>query len=440
MFLALCSVGCEQQNAFVAPPPPEVTVAQPLLAPVAETIEFTGTLEPRQTVEIRARVTGYLQRVAFEDGASVQEGDLLFVIEQEPFEADVESAEAALQKAEAGEQLAKANLQRALQLKKDSAIAEQEVDAANAEVATAAANVKSSQAALKKAKLDLGYTEIRAPISGRIGRHLVDVGNLINKEQTPLAVIENIDPIYAYFNVSEAVLLRFMALVRDKKLPDPAVTPPAMSLALQNDTDFPHQGHLDYTDLGVDPSTGTIRRRAIFPNPDRQLLPGLFVRLQAEIGDPVPKFLVEERAICRDQRGDYLLVVNDENVVEYRPVRLGAQTDSLRVVETGIDTNDSVVVNGLQRARPGSEVQPQRTEMTGTLTESNLTRGATSPEPNIPAPSDTSVAPVEEPADQAPAEQPAAPGPEAATPQDSSTSEGVSSSADASSPSPSAEE
>ncbi len=250
------SLGCEPRNAFVAPPPPEVMVAHPLTASVAETVDFTGATEARQSVQIRARVTGYLQRVAFEDGVNVQEGDLLFVIEPAPFEADVDAAQAALQKAVGLEQLAKANLERALELQKDRAIAKQEVDADTAEVTTATANVKSAEAALRKAKLDLNYTEILAPISGRIGRHLVDVGNLVNKEQTELAVIENIDPIYAYFNVSESVLLRFMALVREKKLPDPSISPPVLNLGLQNEKGFPHQGYLDYTDLGVDPTVG----------------------------------------------------------------------------------------------------------------------------------------------------------------------------------------
>ncbi len=192
-------------------PPPEVTVAQPLTGPVAETFDFTGTTEARQSVQIRTRITGYLQRIGFEDGADVQAGDMLFVIEPAPFEADVDAAEAALQKAVALEQLAKANLERALELQKDRAIAKQEVDADAAELSAATANVKSAQAALRKAKLDLDYTEIRAPINGRIGRHLVDIGNLVTKEQTQLAVIENIDPIYANFNVSETVFLRFMA-------------------------------------------------------------------------------------------------------------------------------------------------------------------------------------------------------------------------------------
>ena len=358
LLLLAGSAGCESRNEFVKPPPPEVTVAQPLLAPVAETFDFTGTTEARATVQICARVTGYLQQVAFADGATVQEGELLFVIEPDPFEADVDAAQASLQKAVALEQLAKSNLERSEELAKGRAISKQQLDADTAELATAAANVKSAAAALRKAKLDLSYTEIRAPIVRRIGRHLVDIGNLVKKEETELAVIENIDPIFAYFNVSESVLLRFMALVREKKLPDPLISPPELTLGLQSEPGFPHRGYLDYTDLGVDPASGTIRRRAVFPNADGQLLPGLFVRLRTEMGDPTSKVLVEERAVCTDQRGAYLLVVNDQDTVEYRPVRLGLQKDRLRMIEEGVVQTDWIVVNGLQRATGNSGTTP----------------------------------------------------------------------------------
>ncbi|MHB8866924.1 MAG: efflux RND transporter periplasmic adaptor subunit [Pirellulaceae bacterium] len=363
LLLLVTAFGCAQRNTFVAPPPPEVTVAQPIRQAVTETLEFTGNTRSPAVVEIRSRVTGYLQKVAFEDGANVEAGDLLFVIDPAPFQADFDLAEAAVQKAQAAEQLAKANLARAVQLQKERAIAQQDVDTANAELASASASVKAAAASLRKAELDLGYAEIRAPISGRIGRHLIDAGNLVNAEQSLLAVIENIDPIFAYFYVSESILLRFMQLVRDQVIPDPAQHPPELQLGLQNDDGFPHQGYLDYRELGVDPTTGTISRRGVFPNPDRVLIPGLFVRLRASLGDPTPKLLVEERAIGTDQRGAYLLVVNDENVVEYRSVKLGVQVGGLRVIEQGVQDSEWVVVNGLQRARPGTPVEPQRTEM-----------------------------------------------------------------------------
>lgn len=363
LLLAIAS-GCEQRNAFVAPPPPEVMVAQPVSQAVTETLEFTGNTRARATVEIRSRVTGHLQKVAFDDGANVQAGDLLFVIDPAPFEADVQLAEATLQKTHAVEQLAKANLARSLELQKKRAIAKQEVDADDAELATATASVRAAEASLRKTKLDLGYAEIHAPISGRIGRHLLDAGNLVNAEQTLLAIIESTDPIYAYFYVSESIELRFMQLVRERKIPDPAQQPPVLQLGLQNEEGFPHQGYLDFRELGVDPTTGTISRRAIYPNADRTLIPGLFVRLRTSLGEPIPKLLVEERAIGTDQRGAYLLVVNDKDTVEYRSVKLGTQVGSLRVIEQGVHDAEWVVINGLQRARPGTTVRPQRTEMT----------------------------------------------------------------------------
>jgi RND family efflux transporter MFP subunit len=260
--------------------------------------------------------------------------------------------------------LAKANLARSLELQKKRAIAKQEVDADDAELATATASVRAAEASLRKTKLDLGYAEIHAPISGRIGRHLLDAGNLVNAEQTLLAIIESTDPIYAYFYVSESIELRFMQLVRERKIPDPAQQPPVLQLGLQNEEGFPHQGYLDFRELGVDPTTGTISRRAIYPNADRTLIPGLFVRLRTSLGEPIPKLLVEERAIGTDQRGAYLLVVNDKDTVEYRSVKLGTQVGSLRVIEQGVHDAEWVVINGLQRARPGTTVRPQRTEMT----------------------------------------------------------------------------
>ena len=364
LLLLATASGCEQRNAFVAPPPPEVMVAQPVSQAVTETLEFTGKTRARATVEIRSRVTGYLQKIAFDDGANVQAGDLLFVIDPAPFEADVQLAEATLQKTHAVEQLAKANLARAVELQKERAIAKQEVDADDAELATATASVRAAEASLRKAKLDLGYAEIRAPISGRIGRHLIDAGNLVNAEQTLLAIIESTDPIYAYFYVSESIELRFMQLVREHKIPDPAQQPPVLQLGLQNEEGFPHQGYLDFRELGVDPTTGTISRRAIYPNADRTLIPGLFVRLRTSLGEPTPKLLVEERAIGTDQRGAYLLVVNDKDVVEYRTVKLGTQVGGLRVIEQGVHDAEWIVINGLQRVRPGTTVRPQRTEMT----------------------------------------------------------------------------
>jgi membrane fusion protein (multidrug efflux system) len=203
---------------------------------------------------------------------------------------------------------------------------------------------------------------MRAPISGRIGRHLVDVGNLILAQQTLLASIVSLDPIHVYFYVSESDLLRFRHMIRENELPDPRDKPPLMRLGLANEQGFPREGQVDFRDLGVNPDTGTIVVRALFPNPQQVLLPGLFVRLQAPIGEPKPRLMIDERAVSTDQRGHYVLVVNKENKVEYRPVELGLAAGGRREVTAGLAPDDWVIVNGLQRARPGATVQPQHAE------------------------------------------------------------------------------
>lgn len=368
--LAICLslVGCRQPNTFVAPPPPMVTVAQPVERAVADTIEFVGTTEATQTVDLRARVNGYLEKILFEDGAMVKAGEPLFQIERAPYQSVLDAAQAALQKAVASLALAQSQYRRMEPLLKNSVVTQEELDVQAAQVETSKADVAAAQAAVRKAELDLGYTTITAPISGRIGRHMVDIGNLVRAETTQLAVMQAIDPIYAYFDVSENDLLRFMAMLRNHELPDPDRNPPVLRLGLANEPGFPHEGRLDFRELGINTETGTAKRRGSFPNSDWQLLPGMFVRIQASIGKPKPRLLVEERAIGADQRGDYLLIVNDKNVVEYRPVQLGIHVGDLRVVEQGVHASDKVVVNGLQRARPGTQVAPEEAKPSASTT------------------------------------------------------------------------
>ncbi len=355
--------GCQQKNAFQSPPPPEVTVARPIERPVADTVQFTGTTEASAKVDLRSQVTGYLKKITFKDGADVKKGELLFVIDQAPFEAKYNSAEANLQKAEAELKLAQSSLRRIQNLYNRSAATETELESQQAQAASKAADVKAAEAAKEEAKLELDYTEIHAPIDGRIGRHLVDVGNLVESDQTLLATIESIEPIYAYFDVSESELLKFREMLRKNELPNPEKHPPALYLGLSDEQGYPHQGHLDFRQLGVDPETGTILRRGVFPNQDRFLIPGLFVRIQATVGEPVKRLLVEERAIGTDQRGSYLLVLSEENKVEYRPVQLGISTDGMRVIRKGVGPQDWVIVDGLQRARPGESVRPKKEKM-----------------------------------------------------------------------------
>ncbi|MGC3971804.1 MAG: efflux RND transporter periplasmic adaptor subunit [Pirellulales bacterium] len=371
--------GCRPQNQFQPPPPPKITVAKPLRQDVIDTIDFTGTTRPIATVELRARVEGYLERIAFTDGATVKAGDLLFVIEKAPFQAAVNVAKANVQKAEAALQLADATLARTQQLVTNNAASQQQLDVDAANRATAAAELAATQAALTQADLNLGYTEIRAPIGGRIGRHLIDVGNLVHAEQSLLGVIESIAPIYAYFNVSERDLLRFMDMMRQHKLPDPTKEPPTLYLGLANEQGFPHEGHLDFRELGVDAGTGTILRRAVYDNADQTLIPGLFVRIRAGVGRPQAKLLVDRAAVGTDQRGDFVLVVNEKNIVEYRTVRLGIAVGDLQVIEDGVGADDRVVLNGLQRARPGSPVAPEESQIEPP--SSNDNQRLTAPQP-----------------------------------------------------------
>jgi RND family efflux transporter MFP subunit len=355
----LGTAGCGQRHVFKPPPPPSVTVARPIVRKVTDWIEFTGTTRATATVELRSRVKGYLQRIAFSDGMHVEAGDLLFVIEKTPFEAELESARANLAKSEAATQLAVANLARTTELVEKNAAPRQQLDVDTAQLATAKANQRAAQASVTQADLNLSYTEIRAPIAGRIGRHLLAEGNLVLPDQTLLAVIESIDPIHAYFYLSDRELLRFMEMLRQNELPDPEKQPPQLFLALENEEGFPHVGRLDFRAYGVDPSTGTAERRGIFPNKDLVLMPGLFVHIRAAVGAPRTRLLVEERAIAADQRGDYVLVVGKDKIVEHRPVKLGIAVGDLRVVERGIAQSDSVIVTGLQRARPGAAVDPK---------------------------------------------------------------------------------
>jgi RND family efflux transporter MFP subunit len=361
-------VGCRQANQLVVPPPPVVTVAQPVERPVSDTVEFVATTMPTQTVELRSQVKGYLEKILFEDGSNVKKGDLLFVIEQAPYRLALDSAKAALQKALANQSLAESQYRRMEPLRKNGVVTQEELEVQASQVATTKADVAAAQTDVATAELNLSYTQIHSPIDGRIGQHMVDIGNLVQAQQTLLANVQCIDPIYAQFDVSENDLLRFMKMLRENQLPDPERTPPTLHLGLPNEQGFPHEGKLDYRDLKVDPSTGTARRRGIFPNPGWQLIPGMFVKVSASIGSPIPRLLVEERAIGTDQRGDYLLVVNEKNVVEYHTVKTGIHVGALRVIEEGVTKNDWVVINGLQRARPGATVNPERSKMTAPST------------------------------------------------------------------------
>ncbi|HAH49186.1 efflux RND transporter periplasmic adaptor subunit [Gimesia sp.] len=355
----LALVGCQQKNEFVAPPPPQVTVSLPVEQEVQEYYSTTGQTRASKTVVLRARVSGYLQEIHFRDGDLVEKGQLLYLIDPAPYEAEVASAQAAQEKASAQLLLAEQNLKRTKELAAKKVATANELDIQEAEVATSKADLGAAEARLQEAKLSLSYTKITAPFAGRIGHHMVDIGNLIQIGETTLAKIEATDPIYAYFTISEADLLRFLEMAQKGEIKISEADPLRIELALGDSSDFEFEGKLDFREFGVDPETGTTERRAVFDNTDGGLIPGLFVRVRGKVGDPAKKLLVPEEAIGSDQRGDFLRVVNEKNIVEHRAVETGILVDGKRVIESGLKPDDRVVVVGLQRAQPGKEVNPE---------------------------------------------------------------------------------
>ncbi len=365
--------GCEEPNEYVPPPPPPVTVSPPLQKDVIGYLEFTGTTEAVETVEIRARVKGFLEKIEFEEEdwesshpkRMVKAGDQLFIIEQSEYKQAVRSAKASVAAATAQLNLGEATLERMKQAAKTNAVSQLDVLESRAKRDAAVAAVDLAGAALATAELNLGYTTIVAPISGRIGRSLVDEGNLVGaREDTLLTTIVQYDPMEAYFDMSERELLSLVARARARAREDATskrdLQEIPLELGLANEQGYPHPGNIHYLDQGVDSATGTLLLRGRFPNPPPYtLFPGLFVRIR--VPSPVAKesILVPERALSSDQGGWYVLVVDSENVVQQRRIERGQKVDDMIVITSGLELQDSVVVNGILRARPGAKVTPQ---------------------------------------------------------------------------------
>jgi RND family efflux transporter MFP subunit len=358
--LVLLLAGCGEENAYVPPPPPGVTVARPVQQTVTDMIELTGNTQSSNTVNLVARVAGYLESVNFQDGSIVKQGDLLFVIEPEPYEAHVALAKATVEQQQATLTQATSEYERQQRLAKQNATSQSQVESWQAQQAAAQAAVDEANANLQIAEINLGYTKIVAPFDGRIGQHLVDPGNLVGAGQpTQLATIDQLAPIYVYFNVDEQAVLRLRAGLRaaGKTLAD--VEPVKLGIGLQNETGYPHEATLDFVASDVDQSTGTLQARGSIQNQDYVFLPGMFVRVQVPVGTTDNALLVPDRALGMDQRGHYLLVVGQDDTVEQRPVQVGALHDRMRVITDGLSADDAVVVDGLQRAIPGSKVAPR---------------------------------------------------------------------------------
>jgi RND family efflux transporter MFP subunit len=348
------------------PPPPQVTVAQAIGRKVADWDEFTGRFEAVNSVEVRPRVSGYVQRVAFSEGATVPQGAVLFVIDQRPYEAEVERAEADLAQARTREELAASELQRAGELLRTQAISREEFDARTSGRAESSAAVSEAEAALKTARLNLEWTTVRAPISGRVGRAEVTPGNLVQAgppSATLLTTIVSLDPIYVYFDADELAYLKFLKSVPGKQAAAARARTLPVSIGLANETGFPHEGRIDFLDNRVDGTAGTIRVRAVLRNPDRQFAPGLFARVKLVSGNQYAATLIDDRAVGTDQDRKFVLVLKPDSSVEYRAVELGPTVDGLRVVRSGLQPGEDIVVKGLQRVRPGMKVVAARASM-----------------------------------------------------------------------------
>jgi len=352
--------GCKEKDTQAPPPPapPKVTVAAPLIQDVTNYTYFTGYTEAVKQIEFRARVEGYLDSFSFEAGGQISKGDLLFNIDPKPFEADVERAEAELETRQAENKLAIATLKRKENAYKQKAVSELAVLEAQAELSKTEAQIKESKASLTSANLQLSYTKIYAPESGRISRNLVDNGNLVGAggEKTLLATMVKYNPIYVYFNMDERSLLTFKKHFKEQGKHDVSQPDVVVDLGLDGDSGYPYSGLGDYIDTQVDLSTGTILVRATFKNDDFFIMPGLFAKLRIPIKEEKDALLVPELALSSDQRGRFLLSVKDDGTVEYKAVEIGPLVNGLRVIRKGISEDDRIIVNGLQKARPGAKV------------------------------------------------------------------------------------
>jgi RND family efflux transporter MFP subunit len=361
--LVTCTVltGCDDKKAaFVPPPPPEVTIKQPEIARVPETMEFTGVTRGVETVEIRARVRGFLEKKLVQDGRRVKKGDLLFVIDPRSFEASVQEQRAEVASREADQRIAEITLQRTQEASQAGAASNQEIDRSQAQRDGAAAQVDLAKAMLAQAELDLEFTQIKSPIDGRIGFVEVDVGDLVGaSDPTLLTHVINDSQIYAMYEMPERVVLELRRSKQNKRPGEDGRPNLEVHLGQSNDTAFPHKGWFERADNTVNPDTGTIKIEALFDNADGTILPGAFVRVQPQFGER-EAMLIPDTAVLSDQRGRYVLVVDDTDTVQRRDVRVGKMVDRSRIVLEGLEVSERVIVNGLQRARAGMKVNIAR--------------------------------------------------------------------------------
>jgi RND family efflux transporter MFP subunit len=359
-----------QQTTAAAPPPPTVTVAKPIIRELVESKDFTGQFEAVDSVDVRARVSGYLESIDFIDGQIVKKGDLLFVIEPKPFELALESAKANLAEANANLDLAKAQLARTAELRTKSYATEETYDERVAQVNTATATRDAAIAAVDQAQLNLDYTRVTAPIAGRASRHELSVGNLViggtTGTPTLLTTIVSLDPIHIFFNVSEGDGMTYKRLVQRGEIPSARSNTVEIKAQLMDETEWPMKGTIDFVDNQYDRTTGTIRVRAAFPNPEYFITPGQFGRVKVPMSQLHPVMLVPDAAVVTDQSTKLLFTVAPDGIVVPRPVELGPVVDgNLRIIRSGITKDDEVIVTGLLRARPGQKVTPEQGTVEG---------------------------------------------------------------------------
>ena len=375
IILSTCLVllyGCSKKETpnATAPPKPNVVSSQSLQHEIVEWDEYTGRLEAVESVEIRSRVSGYLKQIGFKDGGKVKKGDLLFVVDPRPYMAQLHQAKAELDRSKSRLELAKNDVGRAQRLLKEQAISEEEYDTRSKNLVQAAASLESSKATVELAQLNVDFTQIRAPISGRISRKLITEGNLVAADNTILATIVSVDPVYVYVDADERSVLKYRRLSIEGKRQSARDFKIDLEMALMDEQGFPHQGFIDYVDPQVNPATGTIRARGVFANPDDLLGPGLFARVRVPGSGKYNALLISDRAIAMDQGKQFVMVVTKDNHAEYRPIQTGRLHEGLRIVSSGLSPQDWVITNGLQFVRPGAEVEtshvPMQSDKAGT--------------------------------------------------------------------------
>jgi len=362
----LVAAGCarnEAAPAAAAPPAPQVSVAQVVSRPVTEFDEFTGKFVAVERVELRPRVSGYIANVSLEAGHEVKKGDVLFTIDQRPYQAELKRAQAELARARTQLALSKSERERAVKLLDQHAISREEFDSRVSGSEQAEANVQVASAAVDTADLNLSFTLVRSPISGLASREEVTAGNLVTAGTTLLTTVVSVDKIYVEFEGDEQVFLKYAALARSGELENQRNTATPVWIGLADEAGTPHEGKIVFVDNALNPATGTIRTRALLDNKDRRFTPGLFARVKLVGSGKYDALLINDSAVGTDQNVRYVFAVGADNKVQYRAVKLGPLIDGMRVIREGVAKGEYIVVNGLQRVRPGVEIAPQRVAM-----------------------------------------------------------------------------